>query len=116
MQKPQKRRWIYELWGIFALGLFGFGWMIWMIVSPKSSTSERIVGGTLLVCCLSISSIPLLFDFRARREIRRTCKNEGTDISKIENRKTHYSVFVVTPVGTESRKCVVHSGVVKWLK
>jgi hypothetical protein len=114
-KKPKKQRGVYGLWILAAPGVIGVAWLIWEIVSPDSSVTRRVVSGLALLGLVGLSSLELIFDARAKRAIRRTCEKDGASVTKIESRKTHYRVFITTSAGIESRKCLVHSGVVKWL-
>lgn len=89
-------------------------WLGWQVFASTSSPSRRVTCAIVLfVFLLLVFGPELLFEFPARRAIRRTCQTAGE--TKIESRKTHFRVFVQTNVGVASRKCVVHSGEVKWI-
>jgi len=101
------------------IGLLGAGgliWLLWLMISPDSSFAKRVSAAAFLAFVVALSSIDPLLDFRARRAIRRACGEERAHLSKIESRKTHYRVHIATADGTQLRKCVVHAGIVKWLR
>jgi hypothetical protein len=109
-------RWDYLLW---TGGVFGLGACVWLggqIVASASSTPRRVTCAIALFIFLVLVFGPeLFFDLPARRAIRRTCETAGEPVTKIESRKTHFRVFIQTGTGVVARKCVVHSGEVKWI-
>jgi hypothetical protein len=115
-QKHKPSRWDFLLW---AGGLFGLAvcvWLGWQVVASTFSSSRWVVCAiALFVLLLLVFGPELFFELPARRAIRRTCQTAGEVVTKIESRKTHYRVFIQTSSGAASRKCVVHSGMVKWI-
>lgn len=115
-RKRKLSRWDYLLWIGGLLGLGVCIWLGWQVFAASSSPSRRVTCAVVLsVFLLLVFGPQLFFELPAHREIRRTCQTAGEVVTKIESRKTHYRVFIQTSAGAESRKCVVHSGLVKWI-
>ena len=115
-RKRKLSRWDYLLWAGGLLGLAVCVYLGWQVVASSSSPSHRVNCAVALFASLMFVFGPeLLFELPARRAIRRTCQAAGEVVTKIESRKTHYRVFIQTSIGAASRKCVVHSGLVKWI-
>src|SRR5262245_11823242 len=110
-RKRKPSRWDYLLW---AGGLVGLG-VCWQVVASTSSTSRRVICSLVLLVFLLLGFGQEVFEIVARRAIRRACQAGGEVVTKIESRKTHFRVFIQTSTGVISRKCVVHSGEVKWI-
>jgi hypothetical protein len=114
-RKRKRSGWHYALWAGGLVGLAMFGWLGWQIVAPASSQSRRVLASVALFVAAVLIFGPEVFEITSRRAIRRTCQAAGESVTKIESRKTHYRVFIQTNSGLVSRKCVVHSGEVKWI-
>ena len=120
IRKRKLSRGDYRLWagGLLGLGI-GLGvcvWLGWQVVASDSSASRRATCSiALFVILLLVFGREVFFELPDRRAIRRTCQTAGEVVTKIESRKTHFRVFIQTSAGIASRKCVVHSGEVKWI-
>jgi len=115
MARRKRPRWAYELWILGALALSGACWLVWQIIAPDSSLTRRIVTAVVLLGILGLASTEQIFDLFAKRAIRRACKTLGNAVAKIECKNKHYIVYIETSTGPKPRKCLVHSGIVKWL-
>ena len=108
-------RWDYLLGAGGALGLVVCVWLGWQVFASTSSAARRVTCGIIFFVFLLLVCGPEVLEITARRAIRRACQAVGEVVTKIESRKTHFRVFIQPSAGVESRKCVVHSGEVKWI-